>query len=81
MTSTSSTDYLYCNNPWEQGQPFYRLRMSDRSVERLVKLSDFGRLAQGTFGGWWAGLAPDGSLLALRDIGTQEIYALDVDLP
>jgi hypothetical protein len=34
------------------------------------------------FGSWsWTGLAPDGSILALRDISTQEIYALDVKFP
>ena len=31
--------------------------------------------------GQWSGFAPDGSPLVLRDTGTQEIYALDVDLP
>jgi hypothetical protein len=39
-----------------------------------------GRLASGTFGNW-TGLAPDDSPLALRDIGTQEIYALDWEAP
>jgi hypothetical protein len=29
----------------------------------------------------WAGLAPDGSILALRDISAEELYALDVKLP
>ena len=71
---------LFYNNPFEQGQPFYRLRLSDRSVERVVNLSDFGQLAYGVFG-WWTGLAPDNSLLALRDIGVQEIYALDWEAP
>jgi hypothetical protein len=31
--------------------------------------------------GTWSGLAPDGSALFTRDISTQEIYALDVELP
>ena len=38
------------------------------------------RRAVGTFGPWM-GLAPDDSPLVLRDVGAQEIYALDVDLP
>jgi hypothetical protein len=38
------------------------------------------RLA-GVFGWWWVGLTPDDSPLVLRDTGTQEIYAFDVDLP
>jgi Tol biopolymer transport system component len=31
--------------------------------------------------GTWATVAPDGSPLFVRDISTQEIYALDVQLP
>src|ERR1017187_9245738 len=30
---------------------------------------------------WWYGLAPDDSPMVLRDIGTQEIYRLDVEWP
>ena len=37
-------------------------------------------VAYGTFC-WWTGLAPDDSLLLLRDTSIQQIYALDVDLP
>jgi hypothetical protein len=34
-------------------------------------------------GNWgsWSGQAPDDSRLFVRDVSTQEIYALDVDLP
>jgi ribonuclease BN (tRNA processing enzyme) len=35
----------------------------------------------GVFGWPWVGLTPDGNPLILRDTGTEEIYALDVDLP
>ena len=64
-----------------RGEPaFYRLRVSDRKLERVGSLKDLGRLASGTFG-TWTGLAPDDSPLALRDIGTQEIYALDWEAP
>jgi len=31
--------------------------------------------------GTWSGLAPDGSPLFTRDTSTEEIYALDLDLP
>lgn len=31
--------------------------------------------------GTWFGIAPDGSVLVTRDIGTQEIYAVDVKWP
>jgi hypothetical protein len=78
--SWSADKNLFYNNPFEQGQPFIRLRLIDRSVERVVNLSDFGQLAYGVFG-WWTGLAPDNSLPALRDIGVQETYALDWEAP
>jgi len=29
----------------------------------------------------WLGLAPDESPILLRDVSTQDIFALDVDLP
>jgi eukaryotic-like serine/threonine-protein kinase len=62
------------------GEPaFYRLRVIDHKLERLTSLKDLGRLA-GTLGSW-TGLAPDDSPIALRDIGTQEIYALDWEAP
>jgi hypothetical protein len=38
------------------------------------------RLAIGPWGAW-CGLARDDSPLLLRDVGTQEIYAFDLQLP
>jgi eukaryotic-like serine/threonine-protein kinase len=72
--------YVYFNNSFVRDLPFYRVRVSDHSVEHLVNLGDYGRLAVGRFG-WWTGLAPDDSLLAIRDISLQEIYALDWETP
>jgi hypothetical protein len=31
--------------------------------------------------GTWSGVAPDGSVLAVRDTSSHEIYALDLQLP
>jgi Tol biopolymer transport system component/DNA-binding winged helix-turn-helix (wHTH) protein len=52
-----------------------RARISDHKLERVVSLERI-RLATGAFGPW-IGLAPDNSPLVVRDVGTQEIYALD----
>lgn len=68
--------YVYFNNPFERNLPFYRVRVSDRKLERLADLSEFGQLAGGRWGGW-TGLGVEDSLLATRDISVQEIYALD----
>lgn len=57
----------------------YRIRIADRKTERVAAFE----VPQGITGYWvgWAGVAPDGSPLVLRDLSIEEIYALDVDLP
>ena len=57
----------------------YRVRVSDHKLEMLAGLTGI-RLTIGATG-TWCGLAADDSPLVLRDVGTQEIYALDLQLP
>jgi Tol biopolymer transport system component/DNA-binding winged helix-turn-helix (wHTH) protein len=66
---------------WRFGERpgIFRVRISDNLVEEITSVNDI-QLVGGVFGEWH-GLAPDDSPLVLRDIGTQEIYALDVDFP
>jgi len=71
---------VYFNEAHVRGLPVYRVCLSDRKPEHIVDLSQGGRLAMGRFG-WWTGLGPDDSILAARDIGIQEIYALHVKFP
>ena len=70
--------YIYYDVGLGDQAGFYRVRISDHKVERIVSLKDIRRTG---FPYLWAGLAPDDSPLLLRDTGTQEIYALDADLP
>jgi hypothetical protein len=63
-----------------QDLPVYRVCLADRKVQHIVDLRSIGKLAVGRFGPW-TGLAPDGSILGLRDISSEEIYALDVKFP
>jgi len=57
----------------------YRLKLGDHSPEETVSLTGLRRY----FGIWgaWSGQSPDNSRLFPRDVSTQDIYALDVDLP
>ena len=55
------------------------VRVSDRKIEKVAGMKGLRR-ASGVFG-WWSGLTPDDSPLMLRDVGTQEVYALDCQLP
>ena len=68
--------YIYFDAVGED-HAFYRVRISDHKLERLVSLK--GLRLTGAFG--WTGLAPDDSPLVLRDVGTQEIYAFDWNVP
>ncbi|HEV2493695.1 MAG TPA: protein kinase [Terriglobia bacterium] len=56
----------------------YRLRVGSHNPERVLSTKGLRR-AVGFAG--WIGLDPDGSLLIPRDVGSQEIYALDLDPP
>ena len=56
-----------------------RVRIVDRKIERLASIKDF-RMAPGIFGAW-LGWTPDDQPLMLRDVGTQDIYALEWQIP
>jgi hypothetical protein len=58
---------------------FVRVRISDHKSEHVTSLKNFRRAFGDTY--WWTGLTPDDSPLVLRDAGTQEIYALDWQVP
>jgi Tol biopolymer transport system component/DNA-binding winged helix-turn-helix (wHTH) protein len=56
-----------------------RVSIADHKVEEVVNLKDLRQT--GFRGAAWAGLTPDDSPMFLRDVGTEEIYALDLRLP
>lgn len=56
----------------------YRLRISDRKVDRVADLTGLPITGHE---GFWLGLTPDDSPLVLRDIGSQDIYALNWEAP
>lgn len=60
-------------------EPYYRICLSDRKPQLLVNMADGGQLVSSTFG-LWTGVTPDGSILGIRDISIEEVYALDVEL-
>ncbi len=62
---------------------WYRLRLHDRKLERLLSLAEAGALPAKPSRGipvWinsWRGLAPDDSLLIAREAGSTEIYSAE----
>jgi Tol biopolymer transport system component/DNA-binding winged helix-turn-helix (wHTH) protein len=67
--------YLYFDTTLTEDANFFRVRISDRKLERLFSLNGMRRY-WGDLGSWTA-LAPDDSPLLIRDVSSQEIYALD----
>jgi serine/threonine protein kinase/Tol biopolymer transport system component len=72
--------YVYFDTGFGSDAAIFRVRVADQKLERIASLKGFRR-AVGTDGGPWSGLAPDGSPLLLRNVGTQEVYALNVEFP
>jgi Tol biopolymer transport system component/DNA-binding winged helix-turn-helix (wHTH) protein len=71
--------YIYFDTTLSDDPAFFRLRISDRKLERLLSLKGM-RQFWGPLGSW-TGLAPDDSPLLVRDTSSQEIYALDWQAP
>lgn len=71
--------YVYFDTTLSEDAAFFRVRISDHKLERLFSLKAMRRY-WGPFGPW-TGLAPDDTPLLVRDISSQEIYALDWQAP
>ena len=72
--------YLYYDSSYTDHPTFRRVKVGQTHSELLVDLKGLPRyLAPPAYG--WSGIAPDGAALFTRDLSTDEIYALDLDLP
>jgi hypothetical protein len=77
---SGDSKYVYVRDAVDEHAPvFYPIRIADGKLERVATME----VPDGLTGWWngWAGVAPDGSPILLRDLSIQEIYALEVDLP
>ena len=79
MTWSRDSTYVGFDTSFTADPAFFRVRPAEGRVVRVVSLNNIRRF----FPQWgeWSGLSPDGSPLLVRDISTQEIYALDWKLP
>jgi hypothetical protein len=76
-----SLDYKYVYYTTGGSEPTVaRVRIADKTAEVLASLKDLP-LATGPDGNTQISVAPDGSPVFTRDIGTQEIYALTIIWP
>jgi eukaryotic-like serine/threonine-protein kinase len=72
--------YLYFET-WVTATPgYYRVQLGQTRGELLVDLKDLHQFSTDSLA-VWSGITPDGSPLFVRDTSTDEIYALDLELP
>lgn len=85
MTPSLDRSSLYILTDEPGGPSILRMRASDFKVETIAKLATMRLAYDNTLGpvasGVWIGITADGSLALTRDIGSSEIYALDVKWP
>jgi eukaryotic-like serine/threonine-protein kinase len=71
--------FIYFDTLFEKNRELLRMRIPGGQVEELAPLKDV-RVASGEAGAWNS-VTPDGSPMLMQDVGTSEIYALDVKFP
>jgi serine/threonine protein kinase/Tol biopolymer transport system component len=76
---SQDSKYVYFDTGYGDDPAFFRVRVADRKLERMVSLKNLRRVVAPFVS--WSGLTPDGSPLLMRDTGTQEVYALDFEEP
>ena len=57
----------------------HKLKLGENRSQRFLAWNDLHRF--GGIWGTWSGVAPDGSVLVVRDVSSHEVYALDLQLP
>jgi eukaryotic-like serine/threonine-protein kinase len=78
---SKDSTYIYFDTLPTHENGYFRLRISDNKMEKVVDLKKV-RLFPAQFGtAPWTGLGPGETPLFPRDVSTQEIYALDLRLP
>ena len=66
--------YVYFTVVESKHSEYRRIKLGETRSELLLDLKDLRR-------SWWSGITPDDSPIFSRDISTDEIYALELDLP
>jgi Tol biopolymer transport system component len=78
---TRDGKYLYFEDLGSDGPEIDRVAMVGAKKERVIALKGVPRVAMNDSGNPWNGVAPDGSPLIMRDVGSRELYSLELELP
>jgi Tol biopolymer transport system component len=73
--------YIYYDNRSTKSAGYRRVKLGQTHSELVTDLKGLQRGSGGTPLGPWSGIAPDGSPIFIRDLSTDEIYSLELELP
>jgi Tol biopolymer transport system component len=73
--------YAYFEDMGSDGPEIDRVSIATRKKERVVLLKSISRVNMPDSGAPWNGVTPDGSPLIMRDVGSREVYSLELQLP
>lgn len=77
---TSDSHYIYFEDLGSDGPEIVRVPVEGGKKERVATLTDIKRVLVGSQQPW-NGITPDNSPLIMRDIGSREVYSLELLLP
>jgi Tol biopolymer transport system component/predicted Ser/Thr protein kinase len=72
--------FIYYDATYTDKPTFRRVKVGQTRSESLLDLKGISRYGDPIIGAW-SGVTPDGVLLIVRDLSTQEVYALDFETP
>ena len=72
--------YAYFEDVGADGPEIDRVSVTTRKKDRVVALKGISRVIMDS-NVPWNGMAPDGSPLIMRDVGSRELYSLELQLP
>ena len=73
-------NYLYYDSAFTEHPTYRRVKIGQTHSELLADLKGLLQYSNAPAHGW-SGIAPDGSALFVRSLSSNEVYALDLDLP
>jgi WD40 repeat protein len=76
---SADSRYIFYDSFATDNPKCHRIKLGEHHPEDVFSLTGLRRYL-GVWGAW-SGQTPDNSRLFARDVSTQDIYALDVDLP
>jgi hypothetical protein len=71
--------FVYFDNGFTPNPAVYRMALADHKVEQVANLKEFRRVVNNWYS--WFGVTPEGDVLLMHDTGSQEVYALDLEIP